>query len=556
MNTSFISKISVELVQSAGGDEMVVAAAKVSTSGQEALKFTDKDANYGLIKYLMKHRHGCYDSLTEVLTDEGWKFWPEVTGQELFATLSKDNKIEYQKAERVVHKELDGHLLRIKKHNNVDALVTFDHNMLAARRKNDYTDSDYQLVPARHLLDASHRIKMGGGEWDSSKEAKYMKLIGFIIGDGHVGTSISFRLRKDRKIKYLKRIAEEAGIAVTENQDRFYLVGCSELLKLAKECYTQDKKKQIPKQLLDCSKAELNNLFEGLMQSDGSVSKTGRQSYSTNSKILADQMQELCMKIGRAATVRRTDRINYFTNELYTIYRISVFNDKGLQPRIGWTSKDRQKEVTLEKYTGQVHCVTVPNGTLYVRRNGVPMWCGNTPFEHNLQTFFVHAPQFVWWEWTRHRIGVSFNLESSRYKQLDPVFWIPNFARPLRPAPDHKSARPKFVSDVVLADKMRNRAKKVCELAYAEYAEAIEEGVANEVARTLLPSSIYFSGWVSFNARSLMHFLSLRTHEPEATYTSYPQAEIEEAARVVEEVFEKGWPLTYKAFNECGRVGA
>lgn len=56
------SEITVRLVQKMGGDEMVVAAAKVSTSGEEALKFVDQDANYGLINYLMKSLHGsCFE---------------------------------------------------------------------------------------------------------------------------------------------------------------------------------------------------------------------------------------------------------------------------------------------------------------------------------------------------------------------------------------------------------------------------------------------------------------------------------------------------------------
>ena len=52
-----------------------------------------------------------------------------------------------------------------------------------------------------------------------------------------------------------------------------------------------------------------------------------------------------------------------------------------------------------------------------------------------------------------------------------------------------------------------------------------------------------------------MSFLSLRTHDPEATFVSYPQSEIEEAARVTEKLFSDHWPITYKAFCDNGRVG-
>jgi thymidylate synthase (FAD) len=54
------SDITVRLIQKVGGDEMVVAAARVSTSGEEALKYAAAPAeeNAGLIRYLMRNRHG------------------------------------------------------------------------------------------------------------------------------------------------------------------------------------------------------------------------------------------------------------------------------------------------------------------------------------------------------------------------------------------------------------------------------------------------------------------------------------------------------------------
>lgn len=178
-----------------------------------------------------------------------------------------------------------------------------------------------------------------------------------------------------------------------------------------------------------------------------------------------------------------------------------------------------------------------------------------TPFEHSLLTFFVHAPAFVWWEFVRHRVGHSFNLESSRYKKLDPVFWVPRVDRKLVPSPCHKSARPSFVADAGRAE----FAARTLSLAYAEayrrYEEMIEAGIASEVARAALPFAVYFSGWVTVNPRSLMAFLSLRTHDPAAHFVSYPQAEIEEVARCIERLFSEGWPLCYEAFCRNGRVG-
>lgn len=179
-----------------------------------------------------------------------------------------------------------------------------------------------------------------------------------------------------------------------------------------------------------------------------------------------------------------------------------------------------------------------------------------TPFEHSSMTFFVHAPIFVWREWHRHRIGHSFNEESGRYKKLDPVFWIPHSDRKILPTENYKAARPTF-QKATTGDHC-----DVChvleasyQLAYDTYSELVDRGIAKEVARACLPVGIYSSCWVTTNPRALMSFLSLRTHEPTATFPSYPQAEIEQAARIAERFLAEGWPITYAAFVKNGRVG-
>ena len=53
-----------------------------------------------------------------------------------------------------------------------------------------------------------------------------------------------------------------------------------------------------------------------------------------------------------------------------------------------------------------------------------------SPFEHTSMTFFVSAPIFVFREFMRHRIA-SYNEESGRYRELNPVFYIPSKDRRL-----------------------------------------------------------------------------------------------------------------------------
>ena len=179
-----------------------------------------------------------------------------------------------------------------------------------------------------------------------------------------------------------------------------------------------------------------------------------------------------------------------------------------------------------------------------------------TPFEHASLTFFVHAPIFVFREWHRHRIGWSYNEESARYKTLDPVFYIPHRDRPMMKVDGWKPGRPKFTrceDDEVYSDLCSNL-KRVYELSYKEYQENLSLGIDPGLARDCLPVGIYSSMYATCNPRSLMAFLSLRTHDPESKFPSYPLYEIEEAARKMEDEFTTLFPLTYGAFQEYGRV--
>ena len=178
-------------------------------------------------------------------------------------------------------------------------------------------------------------------------------------------------------------------------------------------------------------------------------------------------------------------------------------------------------------------------------------------FEHSAVTFRVHAPIFVWREWHRHRIGFSYNEESGRYKTLDPTFYLPPRGRPMMKVDGWKPGRPKFLrcDDDLVYDRLVNNLRAAYVTAYGAYEDNLSLGIDPGLARDCLPVGIYSSCWVTCNPRSLMAFLSLRTHDGGAKFVSYPLHEIEEAARACERLFAAGWPLTYKAFVDNGRVG-
>ena len=175
-----------------------------------------------------------------------------------------------------------------------------------------------------------------------------------------------------------------------------------------------------------------------------------------------------------------------------------------------------------------------------------------SPFEHNSMTFFVKAPIFVWREHMRHRIA-SYNEESARYRELLPVFYVPSHERPL--VQSGKPGAYEFHPGTPAQSELVERTiQESCTAAYSGYLEMLEAGVAREVARMVLPVTIYSSAYVTMNARALMNFLSLRRKVEGSHFVSYPQREIEMVAVVYEEHFAELMPLTHSAFNEHGRV--
>ncbi|MDH6122458.1 FAD-dependent thymidylate synthase [Kitasatospora sp. GAS204B] len=176
-----------------------------------------------------------------------------------------------------------------------------------------------------------------------------------------------------------------------------------------------------------------------------------------------------------------------------------------------------------------------------------------TPFEHNSMTFFISAPIFVFREFHRHRSGWSYNEESGRYRELQPVFYVPGEDRRL--VQQGRPGKYEFVEGTPEQYKLTSEAmQRSYQQAYQAYQEMLAEGVAREVARAVLPVGLFSSMYATCNARSLMHFLSLRTKDERAKVPSFPQREIEMVAELMEAQWAQLMPLTHAAFNAHGRV--
>ena len=147
----------------------------------------------------------------------------------------------------------------------------------------------------------------------------------------------------------------------------------------------------------------------------------------------------------------------------------------------------------------------------------------------------------------------SYNEESARYRELEPVFYVPGPDRRLR-----QEGKPGHYQFVDAGPELTALAVESTTGAYVAahgaYRRMLDAGVAREVARTVLPVGTYSSMYATCNARSLMAFLSLRTQAEGSTFPSFPQREIEMVAELMEVELARLMPITHAAFVAAGRV--
>jgi thymidylate synthase (FAD) len=167
-----------------------------------------------------------------------------------------------------------------------------------------------------------------------------------------------------------------------------------------------------------------------------------------------------------------------------------------------------------------------------------------SPFEHGYFRFLVKAPLFVVREHHRHRAGHSYNEWSGRYSKMEPEFYVPDNVRTQVGKPGAYSFEP---VDDATREAARREIEEQATRAFQAYERMLEQGVAKEVARAVLPLSTYTKYYWSCNPRSLMHFCGLRNHES-------AQYEIRQYAAAAESFLERLMPVTHAAFLENDRV--
>lgn len=171
-----------------------------------------------------------------------------------------------------------------------------------------------------------------------------------------------------------------------------------------------------------------------------------------------------------------------------------------------------------------------------------------TPFEMVVLKFHIKAPIFVIRQWIRHRTA-SVNEESARYSIMKEEFHEPAWEDVGFQSKDNKQGRSSEEMPQELVQRFLDFLKEDRQTAYAHYEEFLQNNVARELARIVLPLSLYSEFYWEMNLHNLLHFLRLRMD-------AHAQKEIRDFAQQVAKCTQAVAPLAWEAFEEYKVRGA
>ncbi|MDD5510616.1 MAG: LAGLIDADG family homing endonuclease [Dehalococcoidales bacterium] len=350
---------------------------------------------------------GCYDECTEVLTMDGWKPFSKASLEDKLATLSPSGFLEYQLPTHKFESSYSGPMVTVEK-PGFNFCVTPNHNMLVKPWNESLRKIDNQtiLIRADKLgwFSAVPRTALWKGDEPEyfilpRKENSvhpieqlripindWLWFLGIYIAEGCVNHctdngnyNIEIAASNPIKREKIKIHLLKLPWRFTELEDRFVFHN----LRLWKELEPlgQALVKYVPQYVKDASSPSIKVFLDGFSTGDGSID--GKRLY-TSSKKLADDLQELVLKTGKVTNIR----IDKEAGRKSTIHGRDIISTSDSYLLIikerNQSDIERKKNVRIEDYSGDVYCFEVPNHTLYVRRNGCPMWCGNSCTGHGI----------------------------------------------------------------------------------------------------------------------------------------------------------------------------
>lgn len=162
-----------------------------------------------------------------------------------------------------------------------------------------------------------------------------------------------------------------------------------------------------------------------------------------------------------------------------------------------------------------------------------------TPFGHPVISLRVKAPIPIRTQAFKSKVGFVENEESRRYISTKPELFIPDTFRSkptgsIKQGSGEEHHSSKDWKDVYV---------EVCKAAIATYELMIEDGIAPEQARFVLPQGVYVNWIWTGSLQAYARFCNLRKD-------SHAQREVRDIARAIDKIIEPLFPYSWKALME------
>lgn len=349
---------------------------------------------------------GCYDSKTRVLTDSGFKHFSELVQSDLICTLNTESgTIEYQKPSDYIYQRYVGDMFRIQT-KSFDLLVTPNHNILYVDKdgklqkeqiKHLYETKAYLDIPKnRYSFDGKQEEFFYVPTCEYGKRSKknyvsnesirvdmcdWLAFLGIYLTDGSVYASennytTSIYQSKDKYFAEIEALLERLPFQFKfkESKDEFYC--CNKQLAVYLNQFGKKIERVMPEFVFGLSADQKRHFLHWIMIGDGT--RVGNeQRIAVCSNQFSNALSRLLVDCGihYSRSTRHADGKEHDWNG-------RVFkNKRDMTVFVFSTAKNyyiENKSISVEKYDGDIYCVTVPNGNMMVERNGKITWCGNS----------------------------------------------------------------------------------------------------------------------------------------------------------------------------------
>ena len=332
----------------------------------------------------------CFDQDTEVLTSDGWKHFAGLSGIESVATLSQDYRVEFQRPTEYIQRRYSGPMVRAHA-RAARFMVTPGHRMLVYPQRDDLHFRLASDIKRQDTIPVAALPSAHGDPWAPRfglAEQDWAELLGWYIAEGSATGTRGGKVQMPGR-GYQVIISQNEGPGRQRILELMRKTGLT-VAVCGNNCIISNKKlweefrplgnseqKHIPRYAQRMSLLARQRLWAAMVAGDGWTHSNGTRAYATVSAALAEDARELLGGLGVACSLYRKPPGTWAIEGRSgrSMKQHWVMERKG--ERASLTNGDKETLYSSVDYEGDVFCVSVPNQTLLVRREGLPMFSGN-----------------------------------------------------------------------------------------------------------------------------------------------------------------------------------